>query len=216
MERGDGSYNSNGLFLYIRQLYSWGLYTVHVHNNGHGTKLEPLIACLISLGFPRKINVKGKAARGCWPPVLFINRTHLGHWFLSQNIFEFSFEVSQIFRFKVWLTIVYYSGKSKQIYSGNLLNMDCFGLGNAVPKYLFCCLRVSLTLAATALFFPRHLTASGCIKPGSSGHMWPGCKMTYPFSPPPQQLSQSPQHSFFWHDKSQYCLCCLPSWQLVI
>ncbi len=52
-----------------------------------------------------------------------------------------------------------------------------------------CCLIFKLltllTLVATALFFPCHLTASGHIEPGSSGHMRPGHEMAYPFSPTP-------------------------------
>ncbi len=59
-------------------------------------------------------------------------------------------------------------------------------------------------------------TASGRIEPGSSDHMWPGCETTYPFSPhPTPQLLQGPQHDLYHHDKYQYCICCLPSWQLV-
>jgi hypothetical protein len=64
-------------------------------------------------------------------------------------------------------------------------------------------------------FFPRHDTASGHIEPGISGHMRPGRVTAYPFSPPPHlQLSQGPRHSLYWHHTLQYCLCCLPSWQL--
>ncbi len=61
-------------------------------------------------------------------------------------------------------------------------------------------------------FFPCHFMASGRIEPGSSGHMWPGSETAYPFScPPPLQLLQGPRHSLYWHDKFQYCSCCLPS-----
>jgi hypothetical protein len=68
-------------------------------------------------------------------------------------------------------------------------------------------------------FFPRHVTASGHIEPGSSGHMRPGRDMAYPFSPPPTVVVTGPLSQsliFFWHDKFQYCFCCLPSWQLYI
>ncbi len=34
-------------------------------------------------------------------------------------------------------------------------------------------------------FFPCHVTASGHIEPGSSGHMRPGYETAYPFYPPP-------------------------------
>jgi hypothetical protein len=36
-------------------------------------------------------------------------------------------------------------------------------------------------------FFPRQVTASGHIEPGSSGHMRPGRETAYPFSPPPHR-----------------------------
>jgi hypothetical protein len=48
--------------------------------------------------------------------------------------------------------------------------------------------RSRLTLVATPLFFPRHLTASGHIEPGSSGHMRPGGEMAYPSSPSPHHI----------------------------
>ncbi len=55
-------------------------------------------------------------------------------------------------------------------------------------------------------FFPRRLTASGRIEPGSSVHMWPGRETAYPFSPnPPPQLLQGPRHGLYRHNKFQYC-----------
>ncbi len=46
--------------------------------------------------------------------------------------------------------------------------------------------------------------------------MRPGCEREYPSSPLPTTVLQGPRHSLYWHDMLQYCLCCLPSWQLVI
>ncbi len=46
---------------------------------------------------------------------------------------------------------------------------------------------LQLTIVATALF-PRHVTASGHIEPGSAGHMRLGREMGYPSTLPPTVL----------------------------
>jgi hypothetical protein len=46
--------------------------------------------------------------------------------------------------------------------------------------------------------FPHHVTASGHIEPGISGHIRPGHETVYPFSPPPPpQFLQGPQNSLY-------------------
>ncbi len=65
-------------------------------------------------------------------------------------------------------------------------------------------------------FYPRRLTASGCIEPGSSGHMWPGRETAYPFSPPPTADVAGPSTRSLLSRYVSIFFCCLPSWQLNI
>ncbi len=61
-----------------------------------------------------------------------------------------------------------------------------------VDRYCMCRRRPHLPLklfnpSSHSPSFPHHLTASGRIEPGSSGHMWPDRETAYPFSHPPHR-----------------------------
>jgi hypothetical protein len=56
------------------------------------------------------------------------------------------------------------------------------GLGKSPGKYVNRCL---INPSSHGPFFPRHLTPSGRIEPGSSGHMWPGPWDGVPLLPSP-------------------------------
>ncbi len=57
--------------------------------------------------------------------------------------------------------------------------------GLLIKETVYCC--CILNLSCHGPFFPCHLTASGHIKPGSSGHMRPGRETPYPSSPIPHR-----------------------------
>ncbi len=77
-------------------------------------------------------------------------------------------------------------------------------------------LRISLTLVAMALFF-RIMSLPQVTLNLVAEVTWNLTMRQHTPSPlPPPQLLQGPRHSLYWHNKFQYFLCCLSSWQLVI